>query len=207
MALGLGCWRTGSWSRSRPFGASRLGVRLVESGPEESPRWAGSGEPEPPKAPGPGRLPGGAGVPAVVGGQPLGLPPRRARTGRGGGPTPGPSAGPIPGGGPTSIGPPRPRLLIGSGLTPWPGPVGRPRGVVPGLRLQSPRNRHPIASIATAGGSTTCWPTTGRRRPATARGPADVAERARAGPTSPEIQARAKRSAQAQSRRRPRPTP
>jgi hypothetical protein len=105
-------------------GASRLGVRLVESGRSESPRWARLGDPEPPalRASGVFRDERAACLERVV--DPAGSPEEiaeRAEEALGRSSLP---SGPRSRGNLEGL--PAPTLLIGLGLTPWPGPgVGR----------------------------------------------------------------------------------
>jgi hypothetical protein len=122
---------TGTLVTLSPLAAERLGVRLIESGPDATPRWSPVGEPEPrePRAthvtaasraaaldfvldpePDPGEAAVGseraASVAAALRAQAAGTWPR--------------PHGPA---GPTSLDDlPSPSLLIGVGLTPWPGP-------------------------------------------------------------------------------------
>ncbi len=100
-------------------GASRLGLRLVESGLDETPRWAGQGDPEPPglRASGVFRDERAAALERVV--DPSSTAEAALEQAEGmfskmerqkqlaGAPT-----GHLPG----------PTLLVGLGLTPWPGP-------------------------------------------------------------------------------------
>ena len=101
-------------------GASRLGVRLVESGRDEVPRWAGQGEPEPPRARASGvfRSERAAGLELVV--DPSTTVEEAAeraeeallRWAIPSDPRERAFVESLPG----------PTLLLGSGLTPWPGP-------------------------------------------------------------------------------------
>ena len=100
--------------------ASRLGVRLVEFGRDEVPRWARRGDPEPPRSKASGVFRGGkaAGLELVVDSsmtlQESIERAEEALEGRAVAPDPRqrPGIERLPG----------PTLLIGSGLTPWPGP-------------------------------------------------------------------------------------
>jgi hypothetical protein len=98
-----------------PLGAERLGVRLVEVGPEELPRWGFVGDPEPPppRAKGVAREARSAELLSVVDSSPD--PVLAAEIAEQAA-----NADQCP---PGTVPFPRPTLLIGQGLTPWPGPV------------------------------------------------------------------------------------
>jgi hypothetical protein len=112
--------------------ASRLEVRLVESGPGQSPRWVGRTDPEPPEPKAQGVFRGGrvASMELVVD------------------PRPGPEqlteqaeamairfAGPADRRGPIPAEMlPRPTILVGTGLSPWPGPGDRRKASCPACR-------------------------------------------------------------------------
>jgi len=111
------------------LGASRLGVRLVESGRSESLRWANQGDPEPsaPRASGVFRDERAANLERLV--DPLGSPEEIVERAeelveRQDQATGGPSRRGFEGW-------PAPTLLIGSGLTPWPGPGQGQQGSCP----------------------------------------------------------------------------
>ena len=113
-------------------GASKLGVRLVESGRDETPRWAGTGDPEPPSPVATGVFRGerAARLELVV--DPSRPPDEaidraEAALGRAS-----PSTNPRPKISVDAL--PRPTLLIGSGLTPWPGPVDGQKDPCPACR-------------------------------------------------------------------------
>ncbi|WP_435010930.1 hypothetical protein P12x_002220 [Tundrisphaera lichenicola] len=96
--------------------ASRLAVRLVESGPELTPKWAGCSDPEPPAPRAVGVFRGAqqAALELVVDHRPGpddAVEPSQGFSGRS---TPSGAREP-------SL--PRPTILLGTGLSPWPGPV------------------------------------------------------------------------------------
>lgn len=99
-----------------PLAAGRLGLKLVEEGRDESPRWWPAGDPEPPRprARNVCNTEKGADLDFVVdpGPGPLDLVLRFDAPGSGPSSKPG-----------TSPAVPRPRLMVGTGQTPWPGPA------------------------------------------------------------------------------------
>ena len=102
--------------------ASSLGVRLVEVGAEQVPRWARAGdrEPPPPRAPGVFRGDRAAMLDLVVDGAPgVESEAERAEEASSAAPPP-PAPGARPG--PVAGHYPRPTHYLGGRLTPWPGP-------------------------------------------------------------------------------------
>jgi len=125
-----------------------LEVRLVESGPEETPRWAWMTEPEPAAPRAQGVFRGGrvAMLELVV--EPP--PETRAsdRASRGGG---GPDVGPDDPRRPIAAEMlPRPTILVGTGLSPWPGPATA-GSVVPGLPVSTVRAFHLLPVLRSMG--------------------------------------------------------
>ncbi|MEO6808214.1 MAG: hypothetical protein ABI353_03780 [Isosphaeraceae bacterium] len=98
-----------------PLGSARLGVRLIEVGPEELPRWGFVGDPEPPapRAKGVAREARAAELLSVVDTSPG--PVLAAEIAE--------LAATATQRAPGSVHFPRPTLLIGQGLSPWPGPT------------------------------------------------------------------------------------
>lgn len=121
-----------------PLGAERLGIRLVESGPGEVPRWASRGDPEPPAPPAKhvARSARSAWLSDLI--DPHASAERLAELAEAAG-TPRAEGEASRGAAGTKSDPnglPRPTVLIGQGHTPWPGPgtlacpvcSGRPLG-------------------------------------------------------------------------------
>jgi hypothetical protein len=110
-----------------PLGASRLGVRLVESGVAETPRWARSGDPEPPPPRPRNVCAGERGATLEFVNDPMPRPDLAAelaeRTAVAVAKAERPAAAESPAR-PDAL--PFPSVLLGVGLTPWPGPGQAP---------------------------------------------------------------------------------
>ncbi len=104
-----------------PLGADRLGVRLVESGPEELARWSSAGDPEPPTPRARHVCARGRGADLAFVPDPHPSPDQAAALAD----TPARPAGH------NGRSWPYPTMLIGQGLTPWPGPSPGPTPAAP----------------------------------------------------------------------------
>lgn len=181
--------------------ASRLDVRIVESGPDETPRWARMGQPDPPMARSAGLFRNERAAALELVADPQRGPGEEAERAEEAAAR---SAGPSPREPVAAEVLPRPTLLVGTGLSPWPGPGDGRKASCPACR-----SRRLAPSMYCL-----CCDRWGldhlirgepAPRPAVRREPSEDARRAEIERRARKQERRARRSAQAEAERRRRP--